>query len=399
MSSAGPASPLRICIISQEFPPYTHWGGVGVYNGMLAAELARRGHDVWVVSRAERGAPTRETAAAGFHVWRVGVPIHRKRFVGRTVDRILHARAVDRAVRELDARARFDAFETTEAGLEGERLLRRAAYRPRFLIQCNGSNAFGQAAGGFAAPLHALDWRWSFRREQRALALVPRIIVTSEATRSVLLGQGVDPAKLHLVYQGIDTRAFHPRTAPAVAGAPLAVGFVGRLEQRKGIDFLWRLIEAAGPDADMHFHLKGALHPASLADTRLRLERYARWVTHHAPSDHTEMPAFYRKLDVLVQPSRFENFGLAYAEAMSSGVLVIAGIGGSAREVVRDGETGFLVNPDGPIDRALALLRELAADRAAHAAVRAAARADVERRFSLDACIGAKVELYRGAAR
>jgi glycosyltransferase involved in cell wall biosynthesis len=393
-----PVARLRICIISQEFPPYTHWGGVGVYNGTLARELSLRGHDVQVVSRADHGAPSEELTRAGFTVLRVGVSIRRKRFVGRTIDRMLHARAVEAAVRSLDRQAPFHAIETTEAGLEGERLLRVPEFRRRMVIQCNGSNSFGQSAGGLLAPLHRLDWRWSYRREQRSLALVPRIIVTSEATRAVLVGQGVATDKFRLIYQGIDTRQFHPRS-DAMSAAPLQVGFVGRLEHRKGIDFLWRVIEALGPAAGIQFHLKGALHPASLADTRARLASFATWVTHHAPSDHTAMPEFYRGLDVLLQPSRFENFGLAYAEAMASGVLVVAGIGGSAREVVRDAETGFLVDPDGSIDRVVALLRELVAHRDAYAAVRAAARTDVERRFSLDACIGAKLELYRDSAR
>jgi len=388
---------LRICIISQEFPPYTHWGGVGVYNGTLAQELAIRGHDVSVISRADDRAPAEQASDSGFHVWRVGVPIRRKRLVGRTVDRILHARAVETMVRTLDSQQRFDVFETTEAGLEGERLLRLPDFRARMVIQCNGSNAFGEAGRGLLAPLHRIDWRWSYRREQRCLALVPRVIVTSEATREVLIGQGVSPEKLRLIYQGIDTRIFHPRNQATYA-APLCVGFVGRLEQRKGIDFLWRVIEAVGPNAGIHFHLKGALHPASLADTRARLERCAGWVSHHAPSDHAAMPGFYRTLDVLLQPSRFENFGLAYAEAMASGVLVVAGVGGSAREVVRDGETGYLVDPDGPIDKAVALLRQLVVNRAAQSAVCAAARADVERRFSVQACIDAKVALYREAA-
>ena len=39
--------------------------------------------------------------------------------------------------------------------------------------------------------------------------------------------------------------------------------------------------------------------------------------------------------------SKFENFGLAYAEAIATGLLVLAGVGGSAPEVVQDGITGF----------------------------------------------------------
>jgi glycosyltransferase involved in cell wall biosynthesis len=148
----------------------------------------------------------------------------------------------------------------------------------------------------------------------------------------------------------------------------------------------------------VHFHLRGALHPASLADSSDRLRRYAEWVTHHPPCTHDAMPGFYRELDVLLQPSRFENFGLAYAEAMASGLLVIAGVGGSAREVITDGVTGLLVDPDGPIDTAVAAIRQLVRERRSFDALRVAARVDVERRFSLDACIGAKLRLYEEVA-
>ncbi|MEO7775016.1 MAG: glycosyltransferase family 4 protein [Steroidobacteraceae bacterium] len=384
---------LRICLISQEFPPYTNWGGIAVYNGMLAHELAQHGHEVVVISRVQGNAPARELIEERVCVLRVGTPIWRKILVGRTVDRMLQAHAVAAAVRPLHAQKRFDIFETTEASFEGEQLQRDGALRPHFIIQCNGSNAFGQAAGGLLAPLHRIDWAWSFRHEQLALRRAGHIVVTSNATREVILRQGIAAAKVRLIYQGIDTRQFRPAEAHGI-DPTLQVGFVGRLESRKGIDFIWRVVETIGPDNGVHFHLRGAVHPANASDTRARLRRYARWVTHHAPCGHDEMPGFYRSLHVLLQPSRFENFGLAYAEAMASGLLVIAGVGGSAREVVHDGVTGLLVDPDGTTDVAVDAIRKLVRDRGSFDAMRAAARRDVEQRFSLESCIKAKVALY-----
>ena len=110
------------------------------------------------------------------------------------------------------------------------------------------------------------------------------------------------------------------------------------------------------------------------------------------------MPDFYNSLDVLLQPSRFENFGLAYAEAMAAGLLVFAGVGGSAPEVVQDGETGFLVDPDGPVDSVVEKLRTMAAGHRTFANIRVAARRDVEQRFSNDVCIESKLALYREIA-
>ena len=389
--------PLRICVISQEFPPYTNWGGIAVYQGQLAGEYAARGHDVTVISRASRGAPARERRR-GATVIRIGAPIARKRLTGRTVDRILHARAVWRTIRELDRQTPFDVFETTEAALEGEQLVRHEEFRRRLIIQCNGTNAFGEAAGGLAGPLHRADWRWSFTREQYVLRRVPMIIVTSDATREVLKEQGLPSSAMTLIPQGIDTHAFSPDGRTPRAGA-VRVGFVGRLEKRKGIDFIWRVIERLAATGHFEFHLKGALHPATRAETEATLARFATVVRHHRPGSYEEMPGFYRSIDVLLQPSRFENFGLAYAEAMASEVVVIAGQGGAGREVVTDGVTGFLVDPSGPIDTAVEVLERAAADDASLEAIRRAARQDVVERFGLERCVERKLALYASLAR
>lgn len=391
------ARPLRICLVSQEFPPYTSWGGIAVYNGELAAAYAARQHDVTVISRASPGAPARETRR-GALVLRVGAPITRKRATGRTIDRLLHGRAVLHAVRALSAERPFDVIETTEAGLEGYHLVRREEYRRRLVIQCNGSNAFGETAGGLLAPLHRADWAWSFRREQSVLRQVPAIIVTSEATRSVLVGQGHDSSRITLIPQGIDITRFSPEGRAPGTGR-LRVGFVGRLEKRKGIDFIWRIIQRLAPTNRFEFHLKGAIHPATRSATLDRLAAFGGLVTHHPPGAHDDMPLFYRSIDVLLQPSRFENFGLAYAEAMACGVVVLAGQRGGGSEIITDGVNGFLVDPDGPIDKAVDVLERAASQLDGFAPLIAGAREEITRRFALERCAERKIQLYASLGR
>ena len=62
-----------------------------------------------------------------------------------------------------------------------------------------------------------------------------------------------------------------------------------------------------------------------------------------------------RELDVLVQPSRADNFPLAVLEAMAAGVPVVATRVGGIPELVLDGETGLLVEPESPTALAEAL--------------------------------------------
>lgn len=386
--------PLNICLISQEFPPHTNWGGVGVQFDNLAQAACKMGHTVVVISRSESGAPAYERQPSGVEVWRVGISMRRRMLTGRTFDRILHARAVLAKLGDLDGRHAFDVIEATEANLDAEDLVRDAAYAARTVICCHGGNLQGQVVEGLLAPLHRLDFMWSCRREHEMLRRAQTIIASSMATREVVLGHGVNPERIYLIPLGIDVERFRPRETPS-NGLVLNVGFVGRLQERKGLDFVWRVMERIGPDRGIKFHFKGAIHPTTRMQTLDRLAQFSAFAQYHPPGSNDEMPDFMRTLDVLLLPSRFENFGLAYVEAMASGAVVFAGRAGGGKEVVTDGVTGFLVEPDGPIEPAVERLLEIQSSRGKFADMTRRARQHVIEHFSVDKFAAAKIELYR----
>jgi len=74
-----------------------------------------------------------------------------------------------------------------------------------------------------------------------------------------------------------------------------------------------------------------------------------------------QLRQYYSRSDIFVMPSRQEGFGVVFLEAMALGKPVIAGNHGGAPEIVQNGVTGFLVNPDDPqalADRLIQLLRD-----------------------------------------
>jgi len=60
---------------------------------------------------------------------------------------------------------------------------------------------------------------------------------------------------------------------------------------------------------------------------------------------HDELPDWYSKADIFVMPSLSEGFGITAIEAMAAGLAIVVTWVGSLPEIVRDGETGILVEP------------------------------------------------------
>lgn len=173
--------------------------------------------------------------------------------------------------------------------------------------------------------------------------------------RIVLVPNGVDVA-------GIEA-AGSARQALGLSEEALAVGMVGTLTPRKGQDRLlavWPRLAAELPAARLL--LVG--EPESKADRD--------WAASLPNRDHPSVswlgrrdnvPAIMHALDVLAAPSRHEGMGRVCAEAMAAGTPVLGARTGGIPEVVADGETGLLFEPDDPEDL-LDKLRRLCTDAA-----------------------------------
>jgi len=103
-------------------------------------------------------------------------------------------------------------------------------------------------------------------------------------------------------------------------------------------------------------------------------------------------------MDIFVQPSRAEGFGLTVVEAMSAGMPVVVSQAGSLPELVADGKSGVVVRGDRPADLAREL-ESLLADRGRRERLGAEAARQAQRRFTLERWLDETTTVYEQSAR
>ena len=280
---------------------------------------------------------------------------------------------------------RFDAAPWTIARLRG--IFARRGVRAVLCNRLKDLKAAGVAARLDGVPVVLQSRESDFPLRRRFYyrwyynGVATGVLVNSQATRETTLASApwLDPARVHLLYKGIDRRRFFP--TPATADGPPVVGFVGRLDERKGVPLLmeaWTKLVARAPAP------RPVLRIAGTGPLRGALRAWQQALPHPGSVELLgwveDTPALHRTCDLLVCPSRYEGFGLAAAEAMACGRPVVATRASSLPEIVEDGVTGWLT-PPGDADALQEALGALLADRNAREHMGLAAVDRVERLF------------------
>lgn len=136
--------------------------------------------------------------------------------------------------------------------------------------------------------------------------------------------------------------------ARARAVGPLQIVFIGNLSPLKGLHTLLQAVATLPADA-WQLTVVGSLTMASAYVRAIRQQIAQAGLEGHVallgavPND--QVAAHLRRCHVLVMPSFYEAFGIAYLEAMSFGLPVIASTAGAAHELITPGHTGFLISP------------------------------------------------------
>jgi glycosyltransferase involved in cell wall biosynthesis len=209
--------------------------------------------------------------------------------------------------------------------------------------------------------------------ERAALAGARRIVTTSEATARVLTADyAVAPERLTVAAPGADKA----RPARGSGNTTVALLAVGAVVPRKGYDVLLAAL-AALDDLPWRLTIAGDCTRDPATADRLARDiadrRLADRVTLAGAVSDARLEALYVSADLFVLPSRYEGYGMGFAEAIAHGLPVIGTNAGAIPDTVPAG-TGLLVPPDDAPALAAAL-RRLIADADERGRLAAAARA------------------------
>lgn len=194
------------------------------------------------------------------------------------------------------------------------------------------------------------------------LLLADRLIAVSEHGREILIARGVAAERIAVVSPGFDRLPLaptqeHRRRSP---DEPLRVLCVAQWIARKGLTTLIDAWEQLAPtNAVLELIGETEADPAYAAEVKSRLARLpAQWVMVRGALTDDALQQAYRGADLFVLPSRFEGYGMVYAEALAHGLPIVACAVGPVPALITQ-QAGIFVPPDDPPALAQALARLL----------------------------------------
>ncbi|MFF2267188.1 glycogen synthase [Cellulosimicrobium cellulans] len=397
---------MRVDLLTREYPPHVY-GGAGVHVAELSAVL-RRHVDVRV--RCFDG-PRGEDGVTGYSV--PGVLSGANAALGTF--------GVDLQMADDVAGADLVHSHTWYANLGGH--LAGLLHGVPHVLSAHSLEPLRpwkaeQLGGGYALS------SWAERTAYEGAA---GIIAVSGGMRDDILRvyPQVDPAKVHVVHNGIDLDGWRrPESETQRGGADgvvrrlgidpdrPAVVFVGRITRQKGLPYLLRAARSLPDDVQLVLCAGAPDTPEIAAEVsgavaELQQERSGVvWIEQMLP--RAELVAVLAASTVFVCPSVYEPLGIVNLEAMAVGLPVVGTATGGIPEVVDDGVTGLLVpidqaddgtgtplDPDRFVADLAAALTQVVSEPERAAAMGRSARQRVEDHFAWDAIGERTLEVYR----
>ena len=190
--------------------------------------------------------------------------------------------------------------------------------------------------------------------ERTAILDADAVIAESQGTKDdILRVYPLDPERVHVIYNGIDLNEYH-KTSKTIALETYGVDasepyvlFVGRITRQKGVTHLVDAIRYLPPNTQVVLCAGAPDTPDIALEMRAKVDeakkRNPRVIWIEKMISKPEVIQLYSHARVFCCPSVYEPFGIINLEAMACEAAVVASATGGIKEVVVDGETGYLV--------------------------------------------------------
>jgi phosphatidylinositol alpha-mannosyltransferase len=331
---------MKIALVS----PYdfAYPGGVVNHISCLERQFTRMGHEVKIIAPASKAVHT-----LGDRFIRIGTP--RPIPVSGSIARVTVSVRLESQINEAFDRENFDICHLHEPLMPTVCTTTLRLKRTPMVGTFHASGArpwytmFGPVA------------KWYLNRWFNKLD--GRIAVSQPALEYI---NSYFPADYTVIPNGIDTGHFSDHVPPLdeFNDGKLNILFVGRMEKRKGFDYLWKAYKqvkqkipdcrliAVGPGVRLRNKYQRRINRSSLDD-----------VVFTGYATYNDLPKYYKTADIVCLPATgWESFGIVLLEAMSVGKPVIASDIAGYAGVLTDKAEGFLVPPKNANKLAEALL-------------------------------------------
>jgi alpha-maltose-1-phosphate synthase len=332
---------LRVALFTREYPPHVY-GGAGVHVAYLSRELARK-IAVEVHCWGEQHSNQGSLHVRGSEPWGEIAEGTEARFKGAL-------EALSLNLTQIKALQGIDLVHTHTWYVAMAGFLAKKLYNIPFVLTTHSL----EPLRAWKAEQLGTGYAMSSWMERTAILDADRIIAVSHGTKQdILRCYPVEDERVKVIYNGIDLDEYR-KTADHAALAAHGVDstlpyvlFVGRITRQKGVTHLVDAIRYLPPNIQVVLCAGSPDTPEIEAEMRRMVEAArtfnSRVIWIEETLSRPEAIQFYSHARVFCCPSIYEPFGIINLEAMACETAVVASAIGGIKEVVVDGETGFLV--------------------------------------------------------
>ena len=396
---------MRAGLFTREYPPHVY-GGAGVHVEYLSRELAKR-IEVEVHCWGDQQSDSGNLHVRGAQPWGEISNGTEGKFKAS-----LEALSLD--LTQVKNLRGVDVVHTHTWYVSMSGFLAKQLYQIPFVLTTHSL----EPLRAWKAEQLGSGYAMSSWMERTAILDADAVIAVSNGTRDdILRSYPVDPARIHVIYNGIDLQEYQQKTSTAAlekygvdTHAPYVL-FVGRITRQKGVTHLVEAIRYLPPNTQVVL-CAGAPDTPEIADEMRQKVEAARahnprviWIERMVTKP--EVIELYSHARVFCCPSVYEPFGIINLEAMACGAPVVASATGGIKEVVVHNETGYLVpfeqdavtgfplHPDTFARDLAGKISDLLADSDQCKRFAEAGRKRVEQHFSWSSIASQTIDLYQ----